>query len=322
MTQESFLHIPVLQQEALHFLKDAPGPRIVDGTLGGGGDTEALLAQLPQAQVLGIDRDPAALKAATARLAPFTPRFHPWHGPFSQMEKAASQIGWSQVDAILLDIGVSSPQIDTPERGFSFRFDAPLDMRMDPSSGCPTAADLLNTLPQDKLAEIFWNYGEERFSRPIARAIVARRQERPWAGTKELARLLEKIAGGPGQHGLPAPTRVFQALRIAVNHELDELEKALQAAERLLSPGGRLVVISFHSLEDRMVKHFLQHAALRCLCPPALPVCACHKQVTFLPLTKKPCMASQEEQERNPRASCAKLRAAQRTDAPPEFPAP
>ncbi len=321
MTQASpFHHIPVLQQEALQFFQELPGERIVDGTLGGGGDSQALLEQNPQREVLGIDRDPAALEAAAQRLAPFGSRFHPWHGPFSQMEEAAAQRGWKTVDGILLDIGVSSPQIDTPERGFSFRFDAPLDMRMDPSSPDPTAADLLNTLPQETLADLFWTYGEERLSRPIARAIVERRKDRPWATTGELARLLERVVGRTHQHGLPPPTRVFQALRIAVNHELEELEQALRAAERLLSPGGRLVVISFHSLEDRMVKRFFQHASLTCLCPPAVLRCVCHKQVTLQPLTRKPLSASPEEIARNPRAACAKLRAAQRTDAPPEFP--
>lgn len=319
MSQTPFLHHPVLRQEAVGFLAELPDPRVVDGTLGGGGHSQALLEKNPSCQILGIDRDPAALQAATERLAPYGERFHAWHGTFSQMEEAARENGWDHVDGILLDIGVSSPQIDTPERGFSFRFDAPLDMRMDPSGSAPTAADLLNTLSQRELADIFWKYGEERFSRPVARAVVERRETRPWATTTELAQLLERIIGWPRQHGLHPATRVFQALRIAVNHELDELEEALRAAERLLSPNGRLVVISFHSLEDRMVKHFLQHAALSCVCPPALP-CTCHKQVTFVPLTKKPVTATEEELSRNSRSACAKLRAARRTDAPPEFP--
>lgn len=319
MSQTPFLHVSVLRQEAMDFLAELPGPRVVDGTLGGGGHSQALLERNPSCQILGIDRDPAALQAATERLAPYGERFHAWHGTFSQMEEAAHENGWDHVDGILLDIGVSSPQIDTPERGFSFRFDAPLDMRMDPSGTDATAADLLNTLSQKELADIFWKYGEERFSRPVARAIVERRETRPWSTTAELAQLLERIIGWPHQHGLHPATRVFQALRIAVNHELDELEEALRAAERLLSPDGRLVVISFHSLEDRIVKHFLQHAALSCICPPTLP-CTCHKQVTFVPLTKKPVTATEEELSQNSRSSCAKLRAARRTDAPTEFP--
>lgn len=315
---ESFLHIPVLQQEAINQLTAGNGTRFLDGTLGGGGDTEAILAGAPDRQVIGIDRDNTAIKAASQRLAPFGDRFHPWHGRFSQMENAVREIGWDKLDGILLDIGVSSPQIDTPERGFSFRFDAPLDMRMDPDSGDPTAADLLNTLSQKELADIFWNFGEERLSRPIAKAIVTRRESHPWERTSELAALLERIVGRSHQHGLPPATRVFQALRIAVNHELDELNDALKAAERLLAPGGRLVVISFHSLEDRLVKHYMQHAALSCVCPPAMP-CTCNKKVTFEILTKKPCTATPEELAINPRSACAKLRAALRTDAPAEF---
>lgn len=317
MTQP-FLHQSVLLEESVRLLTEGNGHRFLDGTLGGGGHSELVLKKNPECQLVGIDRDPLAIQAATERLQPFGERFHAWHGTFSQMEKAARQFGWESLDGILLDIGVSSPQIDTPDRGFSFRFDAPLDMRMDPSSGAPTAADLLNTLSAKELADIFWLYGEERFSRPIAKAIVARRESKPWAGTKELSELLERIVGRSHQHGLPPPTRVFQALRIAVNHELEELEEALKAAERLLAPDGRLVVISFHSLEDRIVKHFLQHAALSCICPPSLP-CTCHKQVTFEILTKKPFTASDEELARNPRSSCAKLRAARRTTAPAEF---
>ena len=314
---EIFVHRPVLQREALAALTGGGGKRFLDGTLGGGGDSAALLEAFPAAEVLGIDRDPVALRAAGERLEGYGERFHAWHGTFSRLEQALDEHGWPTVDGILLDIGVSSPQIDTPERGFSFRFDAPLDMRMDPSCGS-TAAELLNTLSAEELANIFWKYGEERFSRQIARAVVARRQECPWARTKELAELLERVIGHTHQHGLPPPTRVFQALRIAVNHELDELESALKAAERRLAPGGRLVVISFHSLEDRIVKQFLQHAALQCVCPPGMP-CTCHKQVTFRILTRKPITASPEELSANPRAACAKLRCAERTDAAAEW---
>ncbi len=307
-----FKHCPVLQDEAVSWLVgDGGGRRFVDGTLGGGGDSQRLLERLPSASVLGIDRDPSALAASSERLAVFGGRFQAWRGTFSRMEEATRSMGWNKVDGILLDLGVSSPQIDTPERGFSFRFDGPLDMRMDPSQP-QTAADLLNTLDAEELARIFREYGEERLAGPVSRAIVARRGQRPWARTGELAELLERRIGRAHQHGLPPATRVFQALRIAVNHELDELSAGLQAAERLLAPGGRLVVISFHSLEDRMVKQFLQHAALSCICPPGFP-CTCHKQVTFEILTRKPQTASPRELAANPRSACAKLRAAQRT---------
>ncbi len=314
---ENFVHQPVLPREVIAALTADGGVRFLDGTLGGGGHTAALLEALPNAEVLGIDRDRMALRAASERLEHFGGRFHVWHGTYSQMEWALRSIGWPQVDGILLDIGVSSPQLDTPERGFSFRFDAPLDMRMDTSAGA-TAADLLNSLPAEELAEIFWKFGEERFSRQLARAIVARRQEKPWSRTGELAELAERVVGRSHQHGLPPATRLFQALRIAVDHELDELEAGLHAAERCLAPGGRLAVISFHSLEDRIVKHFLLHAALSCVCAPGMP-CTCHKQVTFEVLTRKPLTATAEELAANPRAASAKLRVARRTAAPAEL---
>lgn len=316
---ESFQHIPVLQQPALELLCGRGGRRFIDGTLGGGGDSAALLERLPQCEVLGIDRDPAAIAVCRERLARFGGRFHPFHGCFSQLDEAAAALGWETVDGILLDIGVSSPQIDTPERGFSFRFDAPLDMRMNPENGEATAADLLNTLPEEALADIFFRYGEERKSRIVARRIAERRRQQPWRRTGELAELLERVVGRAHQHGLPAPTRVFQALRIAVNRELEELEKALDASARVLCPGGRLVVISFHSLEDRTVKRFMQYSAQPCICPPGFP-CTCHKQVTFEILTRKPVVADERELALNSRAACAKLRAAQRTAAPVAMP--
>ena len=309
--ESEFKHISVLQKPAIDMLVAGGGKHFIDGTLGGGGDSAALLAALNECEVIGIDRDPTAIAVCQKRLAPFGERFHAWHGCFSQLEAAAASRGWASVDGVLLDIGVSSPQIDTPERGFSFRFDAPLDMRMDAEADIPTAADLLNTASEEALADLFFKYGEEKKSRLVARRIVERRQKKPWARTGELAELLEHCIGRQHQHGLPPATRVFQALRIAVNHELDELEAALAASERILAPSGRLVVISFHSLEDRCVKHFMQHAALSCICPPGFP-CTCHKQVTFEILTRKPVVADDAELALNPRASCAKLRAARR----------
>lgn len=306
----TFLHQSVFLDQAAEILCAAPGRRFVDATLGGGGHAEAILTRRQDAELLGIDRDPNAINAASQRLASFSNRTHLCHDNFSNLEACVASIGWQTIDGVLLDLGVSSPQLDTPERGFSFRFDGPLDMRMDPSAQTDTAADLLNNLTETELADIFFNYGEERLSRRIARAIVARRQEKPWQGTSELAQLLEKIVGYKHQHGLHPATRCFQALRIAVNHELDELENTLPVAARLLNPQGRIAVISFHSLEDRLVKNFFRHESASCVCPPGLPVCVCDKTATLTILTRKALRPTTAETQANPRASCAKLRAA------------
>lgn len=304
-----FQHIPVLLAPVLDLLAETPGTRFVDATLGGGGHSQALLARRPDIRLLGLDRDPAAIAAATERLRPFGDRLTAVQATFSSLEQVVHDHGWSQIDALLMDIGVSSPQLDLPERGFSFRFDGPLDMRMDPSHG-PTAADLLNTLPERELADILYRYGEERRSRQVAAEIVRRRRERPWARTGELAELLERVVGRAHQHGLPPATRCFQALRIAVNDELGELERTLRQAVRLVAVGGRIAVITFHSLEDRIVKQFFREQAASCTCPPGLPVCVCGKVSTLRILTPKPLTASEQELQDNPRAACAKLRAA------------
>ncbi|MFA6930146.1 MAG: 16S rRNA (cytosine(1402)-N(4))-methyltransferase RsmH [Lentisphaeria bacterium] len=306
-----FKHQSVLLDETIRLLCENGGGRFIDGTLGGGGHSELLLETLPECQVLGIDCDRDALQAARSRLEKFAGRFHAVKGRFSQLAELAQQHGWDSVDGVLLDLGVSSPQIDTPERGFSFRYDAPLDMRMDRQSPV-TAAVLLNTLGEQKLANLFFEYGEERRSRAIARAIVQRRESRPWERTGELTELLEKIIGRQHQHGLPPATRTFQALRIAVNQELEELENALQAAMDITGKGARIVVISFHSLEDRMVKNFFRQEAADCVCPPGMPICVCGKVSTLRLITKKPRIACDEERRRNSRSSCAKLRAAER----------
>ena len=302
-------HIRVLLAPVLDLLAETPGTRFVDATLGGGGHSQALLARRPDIRLLGLDRDPAAIAAATERLRPFGDRLTAVQATFSSLEQVVHDHGWSQIDALLMDIGVSSPQLDLPERGFSFRFDGPLDMRMDPSHG-PTAADLLNTLPERELADILYRYGEERRSRQVAAEIVRRRRERPWARTGELAELLERVVGRAHQHGLPPATRCFQALRIAVNDELGELERTLRQAVRLVAVGGRIAVITFHSLEDRIVKQFFREQAASCTCPPGLPVCVCGKVSTLRILTPKPLTASEQELQDNPRAACAKLRAA------------
>ena len=308
-TPTDFQHIPVLLAPVLDLLAETPGTRFVDATLGGGGHSQALLARRPDIRLLGLDRDPAAIAAATERLRPFGDRLTAVQATFSSLEQVVHDHGWSQIDALLMDIGVSSPQLDLPERGFSFRFDGPLDMRMDPSHG-PTAADLLNTLPERELADILYRYGEERRSRQVAAEIVRRRRERPWARTGELAELLERVVGRARQHGLPPATRCFQALRIAVNDELGELERTLRQAVRLVAVGGRIAVITFHSLEDRIVKQFFREQAASCTCPPGLPVCVCGKVSTLRILTPKPLTASEQELQDNPRAACAKLRAA------------
>lgn len=308
-TPTDFQHIPVLLAPVLDLLAETPGTRFVDATLGGGGHSQALLARRPDIRLLGLDRDPAAIAAATERLRPFGDRLTAVQATFSSLEQVVHDHGWSQIDALLMDIGVSSPQLDLPERGFSFRFDGPLDMRMDPSHG-PTAADLLNTLPERELADILYRYGEERRSRQVAAEIVRRRRERPWARTGELAELLERVVGRAHQHGLPPATRCFQALRIAVNDELGELEHTLRQAVRLVAVGGRIAVITFHSLEDRIVKQFFREQAASCTCPPGLPVCVCGKVSTLRILTPKPLTASEQELQDNPRAACAKLRAA------------
>ncbi|MBR4675878.1 MAG: 16S rRNA (cytosine(1402)-N(4))-methyltransferase RsmH [Victivallales bacterium] len=285
--------------------------RFIDGTLGGAGHSSALLEALPHACMLGIDQDPVAIEAATAKLAPYGNRVSIAKGNFSDMETIANEHYFHDVDGILLDIGVSSPQIDSPERGFSFRFDGPLDMRMNPDAQM-TAADILNSFSEKPLADLFFQFGEERKSRQVARAVVARREQKPWERTGEFAELVTSIVGKAHQHGLNPATRCFQALRIVVNNELGCLDKGLKAALSLLKEGGIIVVISFHSLEDRIVKEFFNYEALSCTCPPGMPICTCGKVQRLKVLTKKPLRPTPEECADNPRAACAKLRAAQK----------
>lgn len=248
----AFDHITVLLESTVDALEPRDGGVYVDCTLGGGGHTELLL-QRADCTVIGIDRDPEALAAASARLAPFGDRFVPWHGTFGNLEQALADQGLQQVDGVLADLGVSSPQLDHAERGFSFRNAGPIDMRMDPTSGQP-ASELVNTLGADELADILYTYGEERLSRRIARAIV---EGRPWIDTVQLAEAIRGVMPGSAKHGRIHPaTRSFQALRIAVNDELGELERLLAASLRILAPGARIAIISFHSLEDRIVKRF------------------------------------------------------------------
>ncbi len=301
-------HLPVLYQRVLQYLRPHSGGRYVDGTVGAGGHAYGILeASRPHGLLLGLDLDPQALALAQAHLSPFGERFTLREASYTTLAEQIRSLGWPGVDGILLDLGLSSMQLDTPERGFSFREDAPLDMRFSPRA-LQTAADLVNTLPQEELADLLYRYGEERRSRRIARAIIA---ARPIRTTRQLAEIVVRAVPGGGARIHPA-TRTFQALRIAVNRELENIEAVLPQALTALNPGGRLVVISFHSLEDRIVKHFLRRESRDCICPPEQPICTCQHKAQIRLVTRKPVTASPEEVRANPRARSAKLRVAEK----------
>lgn len=304
--QTDTLHVPVLLNEVLeHLLPEGRTvERAVDGTLGAGGHSRALLEHGVH-QLLGMDVDPVALDIARENLAPFGERAHIVHASYTQMADEAAKLGWDGVDAILLDLGVSSMQLDIPERGFAFRHEGPLDMRFDPQSDKPTAADLVNTLEEDELADIFYQYGEERDSRRIARAIV---RERPYRTTRDLSEVIERAHPRRHYEKIHPATRVFQALRIAVNDELKTVERGVNVAIDLLRSGGRLAVISFHSLEDRIVKDAFRLASTDCICPPKTPICVCGHQASVRLINRKPIIADEDEAARNPRSRSAKLR--------------
>jgi len=305
-------HAPVLLAEVLAALAPRPKGRYLDGTLGGGGHAEAILAaSAPDGRLLGLDRDPAALDRARARLAPFGARAVCVHARFGALGAVAAAHGFSPLDGVLLDLGISSDQLDDPTRGLSFQRDGPLDMRLDPGEDV-TAADLVNTLPERDLADLIYRFGEERRSRRVARAIVA---ARPIATTGGLAEVVARAVGGGRAARIHPATRTFQALRIAVNGELDELAAALPQAIAHLAPGGRLAVISFHSLEDRIVKHALRDAARDCVCPPGLPECRCAHRAEMRLITRRPMEPSNAEAAQNPRARSAKLRVAEKLAA-------
>lgn len=308
-----FNHHSVLPTEVLQYLAPQAGGVYLDGTLGGGGHSELILeASGPDGQLYGIDRDTSALQSASARLARFGNRFHPLHGTFGDMVDLLAAQGVRAVDGVVLDLGVSSPQLDRAERGFSFRAEGPLDMRMDPSRG-ETAAELVNSLSERELEQAIKEYGEERWARKIAQRIVAARQEQPFETTLQLAELVERTIPRRFQEDRIHPaTRTFQALRILVNGELDQVTRGLEAAIGLLRPGGRLVVISFHSLEDRIVKQGLRDAATGCRCPRQLPQCVCGQLPLVRVMTSRPVTAGVAELAANPRSRSAKLRAAER----------
>lgn len=302
------MHRPVLYQPIITALQPEPHGLYVDCTLGAGGHAWGILeASTPGGRLLGLDVDPQALALARDRLAEFGDRVHIVQASYVTLSEQLQALGWREVQGILLDLGVSSMQLDTAERGFSFQADAPLDMRFDPQNPV-TAASLVNELPESELAELLFRYGEEKRSRQVARAIV---QARPLKTTRELAAVVGKAtrSGRPGMH--PA-TRTFQALRIAVNRELEAVESVLPQAVAALAPGGRLAVISFHSLEDRIVKGFFRQESQDCICPPKQPVCTCGHRASIREVNRKPVEASEEEVRENPRARSAKLRVAEK----------
>jgi 16S rRNA (cytosine1402-N4)-methyltransferase len=303
-----FHHQPVLLDAVLSLLDPHPGDVMLDGTAGGGGHASAIAARLmPGGFLWALDTDPTAVQVATARLADVTDRYNVRQANFRELGELSRSGELPPLDGILLDLGVSSHQLDVAERGFSFTKEAPLDMRLNPTAG-PTAADLVNTLSAEELADIIYRYGEERLSRPIARAIVNARQTQPITTTTQLAAIVAGVVGHAGK--IHPATRTFQGLRIAVNQELQSLETVLPDAIAALKPGGRLAVISFHSLEDRIVKDTLRQEATGCLCPPRHPICTCGHQPRVKLLTKKPVVAADAELRDNPRSRSAKLRAA------------
>lgn len=310
---DGFEHISVMPAEALSYLNPRPGGIYVDGTLGGAGHAGQILeASSPDGILIGFDRDQAALKVAAERLAKFGDRLHLVNRNFSDMATALAERGITGIDGLLLDLGVSSHQLDTAERGFSFQQDAPLDMRMDVTAG-ETAADLVNGLPERELERIIREYGEERWARRIAKFIVTARAAAPIETTLQLVDIIKgAIPRAKWEERLHPATRTFQALRIAVNEELASLEQGLAAGLQLLNPGGRCVVISFHSLEDRIVKQGFRRLAQGCICPKNLPLCACGHVPQLRILTTKPVMAGEVEVAHNPRARSARLRAAEK----------
>ena len=312
MASTEFSHLSVMPQEVLTWISPRPEGWYLDGTLGGAGHARLILEAARDCHLVGLDRDPAALAAAGKVLEPYSERVSLHHATFDRAADVVADLGLTGLDGMLLDLGVSSHQLDTAERGFSFRFDAPLDMRMNPTCG-ETAADLLNTWSEAELVRILFEYGEERFSRRIVRAIISRREDAPLERTGELAELVRDVVpGGRRPSRIHPATRVFQALRIAVNDELGQVERGLAAGIELLKPGGRLVVISFHSLEDRIVKRFFRDKAKGCICPPRMPVCQCNNTPDVKVLTRKGVKATEVEIESNARSRSAVLRAVER----------
>jgi len=302
-------HVPVLYEEVLVWLQPRPGGRYIDATLGAGGHASGILmASNPSGRLLGLDADPEAIAFVGEILRPYGDRVVLKRANARQLGTIAPLLGFGQADGVLMDLGLSSRQLADAERGFSFSQDGPLDMRMNCGQG-QNAADLVNHLPEAELADLLWRYGEERNSRRIAKAIVA---ARPLASTGQLADLVARTVGR--REKIHPATRTFQALRIAVNDELQALSEALPQACNLLRSGGRLAVIAFHSLEDRLVKRFYRRESRDCLCPPEVPVCVCEHRATLKVLTPRPVRPTDDEIAQNPRSRSARLRVAERLD--------
>ena len=305
---KEFHHVSVLLQECIDGLNIKPDGIYVDGTLGGAGHSSQIAARLTTGRLIGIDRDPVALAAAGKRLEPYKDRVTLVHSNFCEMAQVLEDLGIDGVDGILMDLGVSSPQLDDGERGFSYMVDAPLDMRMN-NEDALSAETVVNTWSQEELKRILYTYGEERYAPQIAAAICRRREEKPIETTLELVDIIRSAMPPAALREKQHPAkRSFQAIRIAVNDELGSVEKAMEVAVPLLNPGGRLAVITFHSLEDRIVKTAMADAAKGCTCPPQFPVCVCGKKPKVKLISRKPIVSSNEELEANPRARSAKLR--------------
>ena len=305
--------MPVMVDEVLSFLQPQSGQTLIDCTVGGGGHALEIVKRiLPDGKLIGIDQDVAALSASRDVLKQYAGNVILEKGNFAELEEIARRLGIQSADGVVFDLGVSSHQLEAAERGFSFRHDAPLDMRMDPSQPV-TARELVNSLPERRLAEIIREFGEERWAKRIAGFIVDRRSRKPIETTRELADIVRAAIpeGARSEHIHPA-TRTFQALRIAVNRELEVLAAGLDQAIRLMGKGARICVLSYHSLEDRIVKNTFSRHAGKCACPPGLPVCVCGAQKVVKILTRRPVTPSEDEIRRNPRARSAKLRAAEK----------
>jgi len=308
-----FQHTPVMLQETLEGLNPHPGYVIADGTVGGGGHALEIIKRIiPGGFYIGVDKDPAAIEAAKQKLVAYTNSFKLVRRSYGQLPQVLNEMGIDEVDGFLFDLGVSSHQLDIPERGFSYMADAPLDMRMDPD-GQLTAQEIVNQYSREELTRILRVYGEERWSSRIAAYIVQERQRQEITSTEQLVAIIKKAIPAAARRTGPHPAkRSFQALRIAVNNELTELEETLQRVIPRLRRGGRICVISFHSLEDRIVKQIFQEFAKGCTCPPEIPVCVCGKQSLIRIITRRPLEASREELEVNPRSRSAKLRVAEK----------